>query len=773
MAVPPPPDSMPGAEAGSPRDPIDAALAEVPRRAFYAHGDEALGVAVGRSMPSTRALRSLLAAMQLRPGARVLHIGTGSGYAAAVLSRVAAEVFTIERMDALVELARGRFSQLGYTNIHVRHGDGMEGIPQLAPFDAILVSTRGPYRLDALQKQLDVGGTLVATSGRNRRRQTMLRVTRRSAEQFDSEELGEISVSSDIGELLITLGMASPETIREARRRAVERRTALVTEVRELVRIDDAELYRVLALDRGLRFSNAQALLPEIDPRPFERIPRAFLDHNRMVPLLERDGVVRIATSNPDASIEDIQKAFHGRTIDLCLVTPTDLRRLWASLDLGLGSHDDDHANAHHAGVEDLLADDDGSLEAHAIALFDALLLDAIGERASDLHLERYGDQVVVRLRVDGELHDLPRYRLTPEELAGLINVIKVKANLDISERRLPQGGRARLRAGDDVFDLRIQTQPCLHGEHAVIRLLPQGSQLLGIDDLGFPAEICTRYRRLLSHPAGLVLVVGPTGSGKSTTLYGGLQVLAADKRRKVITVEDPIEYSIHGVQQTQVRPEIGFQFANAMRAFVREDPDVILVGEIRDSETALEAIRASQTGHLVLSTLHCNDAVDAVQRLFDLGMHPNSIASELLAVFAQRLAKRLCDRCRRPAEPDPEIMAELFPHGVPEGFRCFEGAGCDRCRGHGTRGRIAVIEFLSASPAVRASVARQPPLDELRATALGAGLISMRANAVRHVVQGTIPLSELPRILPLERLPAERPEDDLAWQRDVGVVPA
>jgi type IV pilus assembly protein PilB len=425
-----------------------------------------------------------------------------------------------------------------------------------------------------------------------------------------------------------------------------------------------------------------------------------------------------------------------------------------------------------HSGVEDLLAEDDGNLEAHAVALFEALLLDAIGERASDLHLERYGDRVVVRLRVDGELRDLSRYHLTPEELAGLINVIKVKANLDISERRLPQGGRARLRAGNDVFDLRIQTQPCLHGEHAIIRLLPQGSALLGIDDLGFPPDVGNRYRRLLNHPAGLVLVVGPTGSGKSTTLYAGLQVLAADKRRKVITVEDPIEYAIHGVQQTQVKPEIGFQFANAMRAFVREDPDVILVGEIRDGETALEAIRASQTGHLVLSTLHCNDAVDAVQRLFDLGMHPNSIASELLAVVAQRLAKRVCPRCRRPAEPDPEILSELFPDGTPEGFRCFEGAGCDRCAGHGTRGRIAVIEFLQASPAVRAAIARQPPLDELRSTALAAGLLSMRGNAVRHVVEGTIPLSELPRILPAERLPAERPEDDLVWQRAVGVAP-
>ncbi len=752
---------------------IEAALAAVPRRAFYEDSDDALQAAVGRSMPSPRALRRLLAVLRVTPAARVLHIGTGSGYAAAVLSRIAAEVFSVERMPALIRLARARFDRLEYPNVHLREGDGFAGLPALAPFDAILVSARFHGDLDALRAQLDIGGTLIATAGQDRRQQTLIRIQRKDAENFTREELGQMSLVSDLGELLVALGLAPEPVVHAARERSRAQATRLEDEIRAAVRLDDTELYRVLALDRGLRFASAQALLPNIDPRPFERIPRAFLDHNRMVPLRESGGVVSIATSNPDASIEDIQKAFHGAKLDLCLVTPTDLRRLWASLDLGLASHASNGATpaGAHADVVDLLADDDGTLEAHCVALFDALLLDAIGERASDLHLERYGERVIVRLRVDGELREQPRYRLRPDELAGLINVIKVKANLDISERRLPQGGRARLRAGEDVFDLRVQTQPCLHGEHAIIRLLPQGSQLLSIEDLGFPPELAPRYERLLAHPAGLVLVVGPTGSGKSTTLYAGLQVLARDKRRKVITVEDPIEYAITGVQQTQVKPAIGFQFANAMRAFVREDPDVILVGEIRDPETALEAIRASQTGHLVLSTLHCNDAVDAVQRLFDLGMHPNSIASELLAVIAQRLAKRVCPHCRRPAEPDPKIMAEIFPDGAPDGFRCFEGAGCVHCRDHGTHGRVAVVEYLQASAAVRAAIARQPPLDELRSTAFAAGLVSMRGNAVRHVVEGTIPLSELPRILPAERLRAERQEDDLVWQRVVGTA--
>ena len=262
--------------------------------------------------------------------------------------------------------------------------------------------------------------------------------------------------------------------------------------------------------------------------------------------------------------------------------------------------------------------------------------------------------------------------------------------------------------------------------------------------------------------PAGLVLVVGPTGSGKSTTLYAGLQLLAADGTRKVITVEDPIEYSIDNIQQTRVRPEIGFSFADAMRSFVRQDPDVILVGEIRDQETALEAIRASQTGHVVLSTLHCNDAVDAMQRLYDLGVHPNSLASELLAVIAQRLARKICPDCREIAELEPEILEEVFPNGTPDSFRAYIGKGCERCGGTGVRGRVAVVEYMRANTDLRNAISRQIPVAELRKLALDCGLVTMRDSALDHVIQGNIPLSELPRILPAERM---APEARWQWE--------
>jgi type IV pilus assembly protein PilB len=305
-------------------------------------------------------------------------------------------------------------------------------------------------------------------------------------------------------------------------------------------------------------------------------------------------------------------------------------------------------------------------------------------------------------------------------------------------------------------YDIRVQTQPALYGEHAVMRILPQQMKILTIEDLGLDGPVARIYRRLLDTPAGMVLIVGPTGSGKTTTLYAGLQILARDASRKVVTVEDPVEYAIEGIQQSAVRPELGFGFSSAMRAFVRQDPDVILVGEIRDEETALEAIRASQTGHLVLSTLHCNDSVDAVQRLRDLGMHLNSLASELLAVLAQRLAKRNCAHCRAAAVPPQDLAEEVFPDGIPADFCCFRGGGCARCHGLGGFGRIAVAEMLSSGPELRHAISRGATLDELRSVALASGLEPMREHLLRLVHDGTVPFTELRALLPPERIGPE-----------------
>ncbi len=508
-----------------------------------------------------------------------------------------------------------------------------------------------------------------------------------------------------------------------------------------------------IAAQRNLTLASSDELSKDLDAALAASFPKRFLEHYRILPVSRRGGDVVVATCDPDVDVPEIANLLGTRRVDLRLLTPLDFKRLRMGLDLL--ERRKDRAAARAEGPRDLLSRDEGMAE--LITLFEAILVDAIAARASDVHLERYDQRVRLRLRVDGDLRDLHHLEIGPEQLIGLINVIKVQANLDIAERRVPQGGRMSVRAGNRVFDLRVQTQPALHGEHVVIRLLPQDQQLLTIEQLGFPEVPGRAYRRLIDSPSGLVLVVGPTGSGKSTTLYAGLQVLSRDTTRKVITIEDPIEYAIDGVQQSQVRPELGFVFASAMRSFVREDPDVILVGEIRDGETALEALRASQTGHLVLSTLHCNDAVDAVQRLLDLGQHPNSIASEVLAVFAQRLAKRICVDCRGPAGPPAgELAQEVFPDGVPEGFTSSVGRGCSRCAGSGSYGRIAAVEFLPASPAFRSAVSRRCSVDELREVALDAGLLPMREHALDLIRGGVVAFDELRMLLPPERLKPE-----------------
>jgi len=544
-----------------------------------------------------------------------------------------------------------------------------------------------------------------------------------------------------LGELLVQSGATSTPTA-EAAALESQHTASLIGEVlRERYGVTERDVYDALARQRGLPFAEAEELFQLADPGLAEQISGRFRDFHRVIPIRRDGDTLLAATCDPHAHLPELASALEAHRLDLRLVTPTDYYRLRAALLLGnLG----EGGPAPSALWQRAVAPVSESLDASMVQLFDALLLDAVAERASDLHFEVFGDRPRIRIRADGDLHEVGHYRLTPAQFVSVVNVAKVRARMDIAERRAPQGGRFSAAVRDQGFDVRAQTQPSLHGEHLVLRLLPQERVPLGIEDLGFSASLSAAYRRLLVSPAGLVLVVGPTGSGKSTTLYAGLQILAADLSRKVISVEDPIEYAIDGVQQCQVLPEVGFTFATAMRAFVREDPDVILVGEIRDSETALEALRASQTGHLVLSTLHCNDSVDAVQRLLDLGMHPNSIGSELQAVIAQRLAKRICASCRVETDPDPVLAAEVFPSGLPPGFRTFEGRGCPRCSGRGTYGRVAVAEFLTAAPELRIGIAHQLPLDELRAVARRTGVTTLRDAALDLVREGVIAFSEL-----------------------------
>lgn len=565
-----------------------------------------------------------------------------------------------------------------------------------------------------------------------------------------------------LGEILVEHGSMTRSEVTSSLARARAAGRKLGNELMLEGRIDERELFQALAEQRGLSMMSFEDIYEQLDRRLISTISRTYLDHERVIPIRMTERTLHAVTANPNLQATGLASALGAKSVEVSVITPSDFRRFWSIYDLSLGVQDEE---LDRIDVREVLGDEVS--DKRMVALFEAVLLDAIGARASDIHFETYKDDIRIRYRVDGRMHDIKRFDMSKREMRGVLNVVKIGAELDITERRLPQGGRIRRRTEDAVYDLRVQTQPSLHGENVVIRLLRQEAGVLGIEELGFPTADADRFRRLLGSPQGLVLVVGPTGSGKSTTLYAGLQVLAADETRKVISAEDPVEYSIDGVQQCPMKPEIGFSFANAMRAFVREDPDVILVGEIRDSETALEAIRASQTGHLVLSTLHCNDTVDAVQRLRDLGMHPNSIASELIAVISQRLVRRICESCRQPAEPDLDILAELFPGGVPEHFRCFEGAGCTACQGQGTHGRIAAVEFLRVGAELRGGISRHNTVDELRTIGYRSGLKPIRNHLVELVLSGITPLSEIPRTLSIEQMAPHKMVETAASTED------
>lgn len=741
---------------------VTQAMRSLPRDRFIEMSDASL--VVGRSIPPTNAVSEILQHAAIMPEHRVLMVGSGAGYVAALASKLASQVVALEINPAMARQAQHRFNELGLGNLVQRTADGVNGAAELGPYDRILVSSPQVKDKASLISQLTDNGRLLAIEQGENGSPILTRYEISELGAVLRRELAMIDFSRDTGMTLLDMGMVDQVMLSEARRVARARKLPVIKVLRDKLNMEDATLYKRLAEEKSMAFAAIDDLLPRVQPELMDGFSRSFLDSHHLIPLSVSDHDLQVVTDDPDSTVSDIYHMYPYESVTKVLVTPNDFKRLWTTVELSLqGNAKQLWAATAKAKEEkkDLLERENNRIEAHLITLCDALLLDAVSEGASDLHIEQYKDRVRIRLRVDGDLHDLNHYRLSTQEARGLINVIKIRGDMDIAEKRLPQGGRSQLTAGGVSYDLRIQVQPSLHGEAAVIRMLPQSGNIVSIEDLGMTPKLMKDYRRLLQNPSGLVLVVGPTGSGKSTTLYAGLSELAKDGRRKVLTIEDPIEYSIEGIQQTWSRPDIGFSFADGMRSFVRLDPDVILVGEIRDTETALEAIRASQTGHVVLSTLHANDAVDALQRIYDLQVHANSIASELMAVVAQKLAKRVCPKCREEVEPDPAILAELFPEHVPDSFRCYHGTGCEACNGHGTKGRVAVVEYMQVNSEIRTGISLQYPIAQLRSVALDSGLVTMRDSALAHVVAGTIPLSELPRVLPSERM---APEKRGAW---------
>jgi type II secretory ATPase GspE/PulE/Tfp pilus assembly ATPase PilB-like protein len=473
-------------------------------------------------------------------------------------------------------------------------------------------------------------------------------------------------------------------------------------------------------------------------------ITREFLLHHRLCPReIAPDGTLRVAVGEGALleAVDDIAYAYR-RTVAVDPAPAADLEQLIERL----ATRADRRIELARAHGDDDLATDvrDLANQPPVIRYVNLLVRDAFDAGASDIHLEADRGGLTARFRLDGVLAPAPE---PPSELHhAVVSRIKLLAELDIAERRRPQDGRIRVRLEARELDLRVSTVPTLFGESVVLRLLERGGRPVRLDELGMPEGVLERVRRLAAKPHGMVLVTGPTGSGKTTTLYAalGLREAAAEK---IVTVEDPVEYQLAGVTQVPVHRQAGVTFGAALRSILRQDPDVVMVGEMRDPETAEIAVQAAMTGHLVFSTLHTNDAAGALPRLLDLGIPDYLVAATVDGVLAQRLVRRVCDGCRESYTPPADAVRRLAG-GAPVPERLQRGAGCPACRGTGYRGRLGVFELLEVDDALRAAVARRASRAELRECARAAGMEPMRADAWRKVAAGLTTVEEVLRVV-------------------------
>jgi type IV pilus assembly protein PilB len=551
-----------------------------------------------------------------------------------------------------------------------------------------------------------------------------------------------------IHDLLAAQRLVEPAALELARAGHTATGRSLARTAVELGLIDPAVLLQAVAAHLGCA---SAARLPEELPAETLALVDASLARSRgVVPLHADEAVVSFAAVDPFAPnlAEDLAFAV-GREARLCVADPDRVQALIRRHYGGEAALDEVmHGLAAHAdqpGGSGPLSDTD--LEKLAgqppiVRFVNLVLAQAVRDRASDVHFEPFENEFRIRCRVDGALHDLPP---PPRSIAlPVISRLKVLAGLNIAERRLPQDGRIRITLAGRSVDLRVSTLPTQFGESVVLRVLDQSSVRLEINQLGLPAAVQAGVEEVIARPNGIFIVTGPTGSGKTTTLYGCLKLLNRTES-KILTVEDPVEYEIDGIMQVPVNPAAGLTFARALRTFLRQDPDIVMVGEIRDAETARIAIQASLTGHLVLTTLHTNDAASAITRLLDMGLEPFLLASTVEAVLAQRLLRKICPVCREAFVPPTDQLqalatgADVRSHGP---FWC--GAGCAECNGTGYRGRIGIFEFLRMTESLREMIAQGVPLTEIRRKAMADGLMQLRDAGLTAAAAGETTLDEV-----------------------------
>ena len=554
-----------------------------------------------------------------------------------------------------------------------------------------------------------------------------------------------------IGEILIERGKLDPANLdRALKLQEGESREKIGVILLRLGMVSGRDLADALAdqLDLPLALATDFPELPLLE----ERLSSKFLREAQAVPLREDDEELALAIADPtDSYVVSAVQMASGKRVRAYIAAPNEieaaLERLYGGGKSSMGTivdniqsrdEEQDWGDVEH--LKDLAS------EAPVIRLVNLLLTKALESRASDIHIEPFENRLVVRYRIDGVLHEVesPPRRLS----AAVISRVKIMASLDIAERRLPQDGRIKLRVQGKEIDLRVSTVPTMHGESVVMRILDKGGVPLNFASLGFEGKPLERFIAALDEVHGILLVTGPTGSGKTTTLYTALDRLNKPDV-KIVTVEDPVEYQMSGINQIQVKPQIDLTFANALRSIVRQDPDIIMVGEIRDVETVSIAMQSALTGHMVLSTVHTNDAPSTINRLLDMGAEDYLLTSTINGVLAQRLVRTLCEKCREPHPALPEVIQQM-------GLRRFQGTGeitlykpvgCSECAGTGYWGRICIIEMMTMTDGLRSLIMRHVTAGELRAQAIAEGMETMFENGLRKALAGVTTIEEVLRV--------------------------
>ena len=558
-----------------------------------------------------------------------------------------------------------------------------------------------------------------------------------------------------LGEILVELGYAHQEEIDEALELQKLRPKRIGEILTDLGYNEEDHILEALSEQTGIPFE--RSIQENIDAALTTKAPIHFIREYYMVPYRQNGQAYYVALNDPTdlLPLDDLRLLLGGRVLPV-ICRKSDIQAIIDSYfdqqgeqaaemidSITLSGEDDAvHDLDRMESERDLL---DLANEAPIIKLINLLISGAVKERASDIHVEPFEKEVRVRYRIDGVLYE--KFTIPRSQQAAVVSRIKIMANLNIAEHRLPQDGRIKIRLSGKEIDIRVSIIPIAYGERVVMRILEKGNFLFGLEELGMMRQDYELVDRLLTSSHGIMLVTGPTGSGKSTTLYAGLQrVNSPDKN--IITVEDPIEYQMSGIGQIQVRPKIGLTFAAGLRSILRQDPDVILVGEIRDLETAEMAVQASLTGHLVFSTLHTNDSAGAITRLVNMGIEPFLVSSSCIAIMAQRLIRRICQHCREPYEPDPESLVDL---GVPPeqiaGKVVYRGVGCDKCLNRGYMGRTGIFELLVMTPLVQDLTLKGVDSNVIKREARRNGMRTLREDGARKVLQGLSTIEEVLRV--------------------------